>query len=708
MRQALWVLALGLIEAASAGAQAMPAQDSSAPDAGHKSDVSTITVKGQRPPVSRTINSSVYDVRNNAQAQAGSAADVLNTVPSVHVAEDGALSVRGDGNVRLYVNGKPASATGSATILQAMSGEAIASVELITNPSAKYDANGGAIVNLVLKKGGDAGTHASLTANAGDHGRANGTLNASYGGKRLSGNMTVALRDDVRFTRILNDRTVRSADDGAITGRSTRRADYTPTHAKALNLDGSAIYSLTASSDLGTDFSVSHGSPKNRVLEHRVDYDPAGGIVSDYDRIRDGSYFGHSADASLYYQDRGSDARGSLKIVAQAQRDTVRSHRPFLLFPSVPAGPETAQRFYNGTFTQEQRLAVDYGHPARNGIRFSAGAELKRDALRFENGQVAIAPDAADQSGPPPIATVYNVTKTTAAAYVTVEARTGKWTIQAGERGQLASIGFGGTSGMRPTDRQISALNHSISIARDLGGDQIVLKLSRTQQLFDLHDLDPLVTYVDPDTRSVGNPGLHPQEIISIEGAYDFGKGARSGALTFYYRYAHDTLADYSLFLDDNVQVSTKRNFGNAQSYGAEMTLADQLSKTLKFSVTANLFRSMFPQIDADGTGERRSIYSYTAQMSWDWTPDKADEFHLDANAQGPTLVPQGEKSGTYAANLVWRHTISARLTLSLSGQSFLRRHYVRTVLNTATGDDVGRRLNGGRALFAGIKYKIR
>ena len=70
--------------------------------------------------------------------------------------------------------------------------------------------------------------------------------------------------------------------------------------------------------------------------------------------------------------------------------------------------------------------------------------------------------------------------------------------------------------------------------------------------------------------------------------------------------------------------------------------------------------------------------------------------------------MPQGEKSGTYAANLVWRHTISARLTLSLSGQSFLRRHYVRTVLNTATGDDVGRRLNGGRALFAGIKYKIR
>lgn len=707
MSRILWALAIALAQSASAHAQVAQDRGVPAADTGPKSDETTITVKGQRPPVSRTIDSSIYDTRNNAQAQAGSAADVLNTVPSVHVGEDGALSVRGDGNVQLYVNGKPASAVGSGTILQAMSGEAIASVEVITNPSARYDANGGAIVNLILKKGGEAGAHASLTANAGDHGRANGTLNASYSDTRLSGNLTMALRDDVRFTRILNDRIVRSADDGAITGRSKRDADYTPTHSKSFNLDGSATYSLTASSDLGTDFSFSRGSPKNRVFEHRVDYDPAGNIVSDYDRVREGTYFNRDADVSIYYQDRGSDDRGSLKIVAQAQGDSIRSDRPFLLFPRVPAGPETAQRFYNGTFTQEQRLAVDYGHPVHGGIRFSVGAELKRDALRSENGQTAIAPTAAGGLGPPPVATVYKVAKTVAAAYLTVEARTGKWTIQAGERGQIGWIDFGDISGPRPADRQISALNHSFSIARDVGPNQIVLKLSRTQQLFDLHDLDPLVTYIDPDTRSIGNPRLHPQEITSIEGSYDFGKGERSGALTLYYRDVHDTLADYSLFLDDNIQVGTKRNFGNARSYGMEATFADQLTKTFKFSATANLFRTLFPQIDADGTGERRSILSCTAQLSWDWTPDAADAFHLDANGQGPTLVPQGEKSGTYAVNLVWRHTVSARLTLSLSGQSLLRRHYVRTVLDAGTGYDVGRRLNGARALFAGLKYKL-
>ena len=55
----------------------------------------------------------------------------------------------------------------------------------------------------------------------------------------------------------------------------------------------------------------------------------------------------------------------------------------------------------------------------------------------------------------------------------------------------------------------------------------------------------------------------------------------------------------------------------------------------------------------------------------------------------------------------MWRHTVSARLTFSLTGQSVLRRTYVRTILDTTTGYDVGKRLNGGRAVFAGFKYKI-
>jgi len=662
----------------------------------------TITVKGHRPQVQRTINSTIYTVKDSAAGQAGSASDVLNTIPSVN-AQDGSLTVRGSANVQLYINGKPAA--GRATTLEAMSGGAIASVEVITNPSAKYDANGGAIVNLILRKDAGAGVHATLSANAGDHRRGTLAFDGSYGGKDLSADLDVSIQDKVRFTRILDNRTLKAAD-GTVIGDSVRDADYTPTHSRSIYANGSFLYKLSASSDLGADLSFSRAKPTNRVFEHRIDFDPLGDVSTEYLRRRLGSWLGANEDASISYQRRGSSEQPSLRIAAQAQRSSVRSDRPFVTTYFLPDLPDTAERIYSGTFTRQQRLSIDYDRPLRAGIRMSIGAELKHDTLRLDNGQAAIPPDA-ESRGDPPISAIFRAARTTGAAYVTLEARWQKWTVQVGERSQLLKLDFHGTSGMAPPGRRISGLNHSLSVARDVGSDQLTLKVTRSQQLFELADLNPLTTIVDPDSRSIGSPRLLPQKVTSVEAAYNFSKGSRNGDISLYYRYAEDTLADYTLFLPDNVQVGSKRNYGNARSYGVEANLSDQVTRTLKLSVTGNLFHSELPQLNDDGAGQTRSILSYTAQATLDWTPGKADTLHLDANAQGPTLVLQGRKSGSYALNMVWRHTLSPKLTLSLTGQSLLRRSYVRTVLDTPTGHDVGRRLNGGRALFAGLKYKI-
>jgi outer membrane receptor for ferrienterochelin and colicin len=662
----------------------------------------TITVKGRRAQVQRTINSTIYTVKDSAAGQAGSASDVLNTIPSVNT-QDGSLTVRGNGNVQLYINGKPAA--GRATTLEAMSGGAIASVEVITNPSAKYDANGGAIVNLILKKDADAGVHATLSADAGDHRRGTLAFDGSYGGKDLSADLDVSIQDKVRFTRILNDRTLKTAD-GVVVGRSIRDADYSPTHSRSIYANGSLLYKLSASSDLGAEFSLSRARPTNRVLEHRIDFDAFGDVSTDYLRRRLGTWLGANEDASVSYQKRGSSEQPSLRIVAQAQRSSVRSDRPFVTTYILPDQPDTAERIYSGTFTRQQRLSIDYDRPLRSGIRMSIGAEFKHDTLRLDNGQTVVPPHTENRAAPP-ISATFGAARTTGAAYATLEARWQKWTVQAGERGQLLKLDFRGTSGLEPPGRRISGLNHSLSVARDVGSDQLTLKVTRSQQLFELADLNPLTTIVDPDSRSIGNPRLSPQEVTSVEAAYNFGKGSRNGDISFYYRDAEDTLADYTLFLPDNVQVSSKRNYGNARSYGVEANLSDQLTRALKIGVTGNLFHSELPQLNDDGTGQTRSILSYTAQATLDWTPGKADNLHLDANAQGPTLMVQGRKSGSYALNMVWRHTLSPKFTLSLTGQSLLRRSYVRTVLDTPTGRDIGRRLNGGRAVFAGLKYKI-
>jgi hypothetical protein len=151
-----------------------------------------VVVRGRRSPARSTLEGTVYSTADNAQGVAGSAVDVLNTVPSVNIAPDGRVTVRGDGNVQIFVDERPSAALNGpnrAMALEALSGGSIASVELLTNPSVRHDANGGVILNIVLKKARDQGLRGRITANIGDQGRRN-----------LSGN-TIGVNDRVTDTR---------------------------------------------------------------------------------------------------------------------------------------------------------------------------------------------------------------------------------------------------------------------------------------------------------------------------------------------------------------------------------------------------------------------------------------------------------------------------------------------------------------------------
>lgn len=670
---------------------------------------STIVVTGQRAATTRTPDSVIYNTNNNAQGEAGTAGDVLNTLPGVNVSGDGNVSLRGN-NVQIYINGKPAASMqggGQAATLQSMPGSSVASVEVITTPSAKYDANGGAIINLILKKRAEPGAQGTVSVFAGDMGRKNMTISGSYGAGKLSSRMDISLRDNVRQTRTFGERLLRS-DDGSVVRRSVRVADYTPTHTRSLNVNGSLEYALSDSADLGGDFSLQHSSPKNIVYEHRADYDAAGLVTSEYDRVRTGVYYDRSYDASVYYQRQGADSRDSLKIVAQTGRSAVEYDRPFVSTFTVPQIEQTAERIYNRYVTRQQRLAADYDRPLGEILRLGLGAELKRDLIRQDNGHASIDPAVATDLSDPPILYMFIARQTTAAAYVTLQAAFDRWTLQAGERGQIVSVDARVSPATPLPRRRITSADYSFSVTRDVGAGSLSAKLNHSLQLFDPRDLNPLVTYIDPVTRSIGDPTLLPQKVTSAEAGYSMSKGARDASLSFYYKRVSDVLVDYNLFLPDDVQVNAKQNSGSASSYGVEASFSDKLTKKLKYSLTANLFHSTLPVLDENGVRQTEARFSYVLQGSLDWKPTSKDQVSLDATIQGPTLVPQGLKSGTSAVSLVWRHTLAPALTLSLSGQNIVQRHYVTTRIDTPTALDITRSLNGRRAFWLGLKYKFR
>ncbi|MBA5791299.1 TonB-dependent receptor [Flavobacterium sp. xlx-214] len=149
--------------------------------AGDSEVLEGIVIEAKRAAVELKLDKRIYNVADNTIVKGGSASDVLDNIPSVEVDSEGNVSLRGNESVKVLIDGKPSGmASNIGDALKMISADALDRVEVITNPSARYEAEGGAgIINIILKKGSNNGVNGSVTANVGDptsYGL-NGTLN---------------------------------------------------------------------------------------------------------------------------------------------------------------------------------------------------------------------------------------------------------------------------------------------------------------------------------------------------------------------------------------------------------------------------------------------------------------------------------------------------------------------------------------------------
>jgi len=129
-----------------------------------------VEVIGERTTVELRLDKKIYNVGSDLTVKGGSVTDVLDNVPSVTVDVEGNISLRGNESVRILINGKPSALSGLSTeALQQLPAEAIEKVEVITNPSARYDAEGTAgILNIILKQSKTAGLNGTVSVNVGN------------------------------------------------------------------------------------------------------------------------------------------------------------------------------------------------------------------------------------------------------------------------------------------------------------------------------------------------------------------------------------------------------------------------------------------------------------------------------------------------------------------------------------------------------------
>ncbi len=698
------LLSLLALSAASHGQNQIKNQtqaQTSAPD-------TTVTVTGKKLKVVRKIDRTVYDQSQNPAAQSGSAADVLKTVPSVSVNPNGDVSLRGDQNVQVYINGKPAAEMAPemrAVTLQAMAGADIASVEVITNPSAAYNANGGGIINIVLKKTRKPGLSGALIANAGNRSRDNLNLSAAWNNGKLSVNGRIGFRHDLSEQIKASDLTWTDIATGH-TGRSTQNS-RTPARRFSQSAQAGLGYALSDTDDLNGSLTWSQNQARNRVDEFHQDYDATGLLTGDYDRRSTGPRRQTNMGTRLDYDHHGTKSGDELKLSLNHSQTINNRDKSYINLFALPVQADKRERLLSKDGKRLDEISLDYVRPVGEASQLSAGADIQHEESRFYNYQAAINALSVAETVNALTTNRFIVDQALDAAYVTFQTARAKWTVLGGLRLEtVRTRTMQMTTGTERTNAY-THLNPSLHISYDLDARrQLKASYSNSLQRPAAADLNPFIIYLDAQNISAGNPDLKPQRVTSSELGYAYTHDPLDWSATLYYRTSRDTVTDYAYFVDDNVLLTTKRNSGSGRSGGLDYSVSGKWKDKLSYNLSLNGFYAELEAADIGGRLKQSGL-SYTGNIDLNYDSDDRNSFEVSSDFRGRSLTSQGMRSGYDTVDLSWRHNLTDRLAIVIrasdigNGARISTRTHTSSVLQNAYAQGLG------RVVFIGLNWRF-
>ena len=691
-----------ILLAGTAQAQTAPATPAPAP-APHV--VAPVIVSAQRPAVKSSIDRTTYNVGDDPQAETGTAADLLRGLPSVDVDVDGNPSLRGDSGVTILLNGRPSSMLSGAdrgAILQMMGADAIDSIEVITNPSARFSPDGSAgVINIVTKKNYRPGPRGVLRANGGDQGRYNAGLSGSdsFGPVNIHGNLN--LRGD---TREQHSETRRSHPD-ALTGG---RVDSVQTRAGTVSRGSRNVYvgvdyEASKADALSLDLSYHDRGGPPRSVEHDVSNAPA----SDFLRIGDGSERGLDEDVTAKYAHTfdGEDHQFTLDV--KWSRDEDDSRRVFRDLFALPVQPATADDLlFRGREIQRQ-LNAEYTTPWGKDGKLDLGYSLRRDDDVYFNGADAL--DPLTGAATPNLAQTnqYAFGQTIHALFATYQRPLGKWTLMAGLRAEQVLIDI---------DQRTSRLSDRSGYLRAYPSGHLQYPLTKTQSLklsYSLrinrpsaYDLNPFVVVQDPLNQSAGNPRLTPQQTHALEATWQHTLPDSNQSVTAYLRQTEDGLADVTRYVTPSVLLTTKANLGRIRSVGFDIAASGKPSKTFSYSLNAYVFDNQVATSNLGFSGTKTAL-GYSGKVNLNWRPDAKDLVQVTLNYNAERLTAQGFRQPNGGADLGFRHELPGNLAAVFTVSDLFDTRGEKTVIETDTVHDVLLRRSSGRVAYAGLTWRL-
>lgn len=661
-----------------------------------------------------SIDRRSYGVANDLATTTGAITDALKNIPSVEVDVQGNVSLRGDTNVTILLDGKPSGlfkGASAAQALQAMPADSVERVEVITNPSAEFSPEGSAgIINLITKQTHRPGKSGSVRLSVGSGGRANGGATASYNSNRLTLTADIGARRDAQDGNGEDLRTI--LDDQGHVLSSSDAQFHQRGFAHQWSARTSADYDLDAATRLSGE--LRHFNFGADIANHApfTGFDPAGATIAAFEQ-RQHFTINHdtdSAQATVRHKFAGDDH--VLTVNVSRERTDEVLHPQLEQVTTLPVLPDLFTDLRSKSTLNLTEAKADYTRPLPDEAKLKAGYDLRVDQNTYDN--VGLRGTEPTDAGPDPTQTnLFRYKQTINAAYATYERPFGDWTVLGGLRLEDVRLDLNQVTSNLVHDTDDFKAYPSLHLAYRVSQDQqLTLSYSKRVQRPNPQDLNPFRVERDPLNFQAGNPNLQPQITNSFEAAYQYKSGQTFYLGTLYYRQNEHGVTDVATDLGAGVLLNTKENLSQSKAAGLELVANGHITKTLSYNVSTNLY---WNEIDATGQGldhlldfaGRRSAFEVGGRGSLTWQATAKDNFQVNGQLNAKRLTPQGYADPTFISFLGYRHKFNDSLSAVVTAQDLFGTLRFRRIIDTPTLHD----RNGGKpdiqAVFVGLTWNF-
>ena len=674
------------------------------------SSLSGVVITSQKAMITNNLDKKVITVDKNMSIGGGTATDVMENVPSVSVDADGNVSLRGNPNITLLIDGKPSSQTGvsASDVLNQIPANAIESVEVITNPSVRYDPDGTTgIINIVLKKKALQGFNGIISANAGTGDKYNGSLNLNYRKDKFN----VFVGADARMyhmkTSMESTRTTTFSDIVNVLKQSQSGA----MDRNMYSLSGGIDYFIDTRNNVTFSVNNRNMSFNSEGTTLNSNYTGSDSLLRYFERknINDRSI--NSLEYTLSYKhlfpQKGREYTNDIIYSSnQMVNSTDINQQDYLAQGSELLGTPLLQRDTARNVNKSLTIQGNYVYPMNENGRIEAGykAAFRDMTMRYDYSNYIDAGwvNQAD------LKNQYDYFDQLYAIYGIYGNSIGKFKYQAGLRFEQVWT----TSKVLITNTDYnssySSLYPSLHTQYDLGKErELQFSYSRRVQRPSPRELNPYVDYSDSLNIEKGNPALKPEFANSLElGIQKYWKSSSLTSSIFYNR-TKDVVEDISKLQENGVTITMPMNINTSTKYGMELIGSASPQKWVKVNVNVSFFRDVMSALPTENI-EGSKLFSWNTRLNMTFLPWKDGSFQLIGTYNAPTRSIQEYHKEQYYADASFRQDLfKNKLSLTLRLTDIFN---TRTFYETTSGIDFtteSKRYRESRVLYAGLQFKI-